>query len=66
MGEVENTMTILMQTFRRETDDLCASHSICDSVSGMITMLNNIALEIHPPVRVYSGAARNPTLNDWN
>jgi hypothetical protein len=65
-GEIEKTMTELLLTFRLKSDSLCKSPADCAPASNMITTLNNIAMDVHPPVRVYSGADRNPTLNDWN
>ena len=65
-GEIEKTMTVLLQTFRWKTDGLCALQSDRDAASDMITVLNNITMDVHPPVRAYSGVDRNPILNDWN
>jgi hypothetical protein len=65
-GEIENTMTELLLGLRVKSDSLCKFPSDCAEASSMITTLNNIALDVHPPVRVYSGAGLNPTLNDWN
>lgn len=65
-GEIEKSMTVLLQSFRWKTDGLCALQSECNEASKMITVLNNIGMDVYPLVRTYCGDDRNPTLNDRN
>lgn len=49
-GKVEKSMTDILLLFRHQTDNLCEDPLDCNTASKMITTLNNVSFEIHPPV----------------